>query len=108
GRRPGGGPNKAAGGPAPRRGPVAGPLEPGGVGDRDEAEVALGEPLPEEAQRLVVRLGRALAEDELEPVAQLVGEGGHALIVRGGPRAWPRARPSARAGRRPACSASSP
>src|SRR5262245_53903228 len=66
--------------PNPRE-PAPGPVEPGRLRDRDEPEIALGEPLSEEEQRLSVRSGRLLAQDLGEARAELRLEYRHAPIL---------------------------
>jgi hypothetical protein len=63
--------------------PLSRPGEDRGVGDRDEPEVALCEPLPEEANGIVAvgGLGQRTAEDLAEAGAELVCEGGHTAIL---------------------------
>ena len=54
------------------------------VGDRDEAKIALGEPLLEGAHRIgVVRRSSrdGFSEHLGQALAQIVGEGWHALIL---------------------------
>ena len=53
------------------REPAARPRERRGIGDRDQPEIVLGEPLPEEQERVGLRVGRRLAQDLSQAQPQL-------------------------------------
>ena len=53
------------------REPVTGPFEPGRLRDRNEPEIPLGEPLLEEDDGVVLRLGNLVPQDQLEAFLKL-------------------------------------